>query len=204
MVGNRIALIDDHPAVRQALGDLLEVYGYDVARYESAEDFLADPRRWTIGCVISDVRMPGMDGIGLVQALAARSGVAPIPAILISGQADIPMAVTALKAGAADFIEKPVDDVRLVAAINRALVRSAQTPDQTMAEVAARFDRLTPREMKVFDMIADGHTSQSIASNLGISVRTVEGYRAQLMEKLQLTSIAAVVRLAIRLGRVSP
>jgi two-component system response regulator FixJ len=148
--------------------------------------------------------MPGMDGIALVQALAATSGAAPIPAILISGQADIPMAVTALKAGAADFIEKPVDDVRLVAAINRALVRPAQTPDQTLAEVKARFDRLTPREMTVFDMIADGHTSQSIASNLGISVRTVEGYRAQLMEKLQLTSIAAVVRLAIRLGRVSP
>ena len=208
MAGSRIALIDDHQAVRQALGDLLEVYGYDVARYESAEDFLADPRRSTIGCVISDVRMPGMDGIALVQALAATSGAAPIPAILISGQADIPMAVTAQKAGAADFIEKPVDDVRLVAAINRALVRPSQTPDQTpdqtLAEVKARFDRLTPRELKVFDMIADGHTSQSIASNLGISVRTVEGYRAQLMEKLQLTSIAAVVRLAIRLGRVSP
>ena len=208
MAGSRIALIDDHQAVRQALGDLLEVYGYDVARYESAEDFLADPHRSTIGCVISDVRMPGMDGIALVQALAATSGAARIPAILISGQADIPMAVTALKAGAADFIEKPVDDVRLVAAINRALVRPAQTPDQTpdqtLAEVTARFDRLTPRELKVFDMIADGHTSQSIASNLGISVRTVEGYRAQLMEKLQLTSIAAVVRLAIRLGRVSP
>jgi two-component system response regulator FixJ len=204
MAGSRIALIDDHAAVRQAIGDLLEVYGYDVARYESAEAFLADPGRRSIGCVISDVRMPGMDGVALVHALAASSGGAPVPTILISGQADIPMAVAALKAGAADFIEKPVDDVRLVAAINRALVRATPTPDQTLAEVTARFERLTPREITVFDMIADGHTSQSIASNLNISARTVEGYRAQLMEKLQVTSIAAIVRLAIRLGRISP
>ncbi len=204
MAGNRIALIDDHAAIRQALGDLLEVYGYDVARYASAEDFLADPRRSTVGCVVSDVRMPGMDGIALVQTLAAMRTEPSIAAILISGQADIPMAVAALKAGAADFIEKPVDDVRLVAAINRALMRPPQAPDQTVAAAAARFERLTPREKNVFDMIADGHTSQSIASNLGISARTVEGYRAQLMEKLQVTSIAAIVRLAIRLGRVSP
>jgi len=204
MAGNRIALIDDHAAVRQALSDLLEVYGYDVVPYESAEAFLADPARFTIGCVVSDVRMPGMDGLALLRALVGSGQTKPVPAILISGQADVPMAVAALKAGAADFIEKPVDDLKLVAAINRAMARPPPVAERDLTEIKGRFDRLTPREVNVFDMVAEGYTSQSIASNLGISIRTVEGYRAQVMEKLQLTSIAAVVRLAIRLGRAAP
>ncbi len=172
--------------------------------YESAEAFLADPARFTIGCVVSDVRMPGMDGLALLRALVVSGQTTPVPAILISGQADVPMAVAALKAGAADFIEKPVDDLKLVAAINRAMARPPPVAERDLTEIKSRFDRLTPREVNVFDMVAEGYTSQSIASNLGISIRTVEGYRAQVMEKLQLTSIAAVVRLAIRLGRVAP
>lgn len=203
MTVNLIAVIDDQDAVRQALGEVLAVYGYNVALFDSAEAFLLDPRRAAIGCVVTDVRMPGMDGIALLRALAGGDQT-PVPTILISGQADIPMAVAALKAGAADFIEKPVDDVRLVAAINRALARSTPSPTPTTAELQAHFARLTAREADVFDMVAEGHTSQSIARNLGISVRTVEGHRAQIMEKLQLTSIAAIVRLGIRLGRLAP
>lgn len=197
---NRIAIIDDQEAVRRALGEMLDAYGYSVVLFASAEAFLASAERSLIGCVVSDVRMPGMDGIGLVRAIAA---VHP-PVILISGNGDIPMAVSALKAGAADFIEKPVDDVRLVAAINRALAQPRPVPAADAAELAARFQRLTAREVDVFDLVAEGHTSGSIAANLGISVRTVEGYRAQVMEKLHVTSIAAIVRLAIRLGRVVP
>ena len=215
MPGSRIAVIDDQDAVRRALGEMLDAYGYVVELHESAEAFLADPVRGGVSCVISDVRMPGMDGIDLVRALVAAQPAGP-PVVLISGQADIAMAVTALKAGAADFIEKPVDDVRLVAAINRAIAQfasasgpgsgpaSAPAPALDTAELTARFQRLTAREVDVFDLVALGHTSASIAANLGISARTVEGYRAQIMEKLRITSVAAIVRLAIRLGRVTP
>lgn len=203
MAVSRIVVIDDQDAVRHALGEMLDAYGYAVELYGSAEAFLADAARSGVGCVVSDVRMPGMDGIGLVHALATGQSSGP-PVILISGQADIPMAVAALKGGAADFIEKPVDDVRLVAAINRALAGHSQAPMPAMTELETRFRRLTAREVAVFDMVAEGHTSVSVAQNLGISVRTVEGYRAQVMEKLHVTSIAAIVRLAIRLGRVTP
>lgn len=207
MAGNRIAIVDDQESVRHALGEMLDVYGYDTVLFDGAEAFLAEPHREKFGCVVADVRMPGMDGIALVHELARAMDRPPMPIILISGLADVPMAVAALKAGATDFIEKPVHDVRLVAAINRALARpapqSAPQSAQDSAEFAARFERLTAREKDVFDLIADGHTSQSIASNLGIGVRTVEGYRGQIMEKLQLTSIAMLVRLAIRLGRAS-
>jgi two-component system response regulator FixJ len=204
MSTNRIAVIDDQEEVRRALAEMLDAYGYAVTTYPSAEEFLAEPTRADYACVVSDVRMPGMDGIGLVKALGgaeARPGV-----ILISGQADVPMAVAALKAGAADFIEKPVDDVALIAAINRTQARASAPPPSAApaADELSRFARLTPREAQVFDLIAEGHTSQSIARLFDISVRTVESYRAQAMEKLQLTSIAALVRLAVRLGRVQP
>jgi len=204
MPANRIAVIDDQASVRQALGEILGVYGYDTVLFETAETFVATPRRGDFACVVSDVRMPGMDGIGLVRALGGSEANPPV--ILISGQADVTMAVAALKAGAVDFIEKPVNDVHLVAAINRALARNAVTTVAvaSRAEAEARFARLTPREVQVFDMVAEGHTSPSIARNLEISVRTVESYRTQVMEKLGLTSIAGIVRLAIRLGRTSP
>lgn len=196
-------MIDDQEDVRRALGEMLDAYGYDVALFDAAEAFLAAAAQDGFGCVISDVRMPGMDGISLVRRLAAHGSSPAV--ILISGQADVPMAVAAMKAGAADFIEKPVNDVLLIAAINRALARSARTApgSDVSADMLARFARLTKRETEVFDLVADGHTSPSIAQRLSISARTVETYRAQIMEKLQLTSVAALVRLAIRLGRVN-
>jgi len=204
MPTNRIAVIDDQESVRRALGEILGVYGYDTVLFETAETFVGTPRRNDFACVVSDVRMPGMDGIGLVRALGGSDANPPV--ILISGQADVTMAVAALKAGAVDFIEKPVNDVQLVAAINRALAHNTVTTVAvaSRAEAEARFARLTPREVQVFDMVAEGHTSPSIARNLAISVRTVESYRTQVMEKLGLTSIAGIVRLAIRLGRTNP
>ncbi|MDB5568859.1 MAG: hypothetical protein JWN93_42 [Hyphomicrobiales bacterium] len=196
--------MDDQEAVRTALGEMLGVYGYAVDLYESADVFLASPESPNAACVIADVRMPGTDGIALVRELARRA--LDIPVVLISGHADVPMAVAGLKAGAQDFIEKPVDDVRLVAAINRSLAVKfeRQATSQAARDAEARFERLTPREMEVFDFVAQGLTSQAIATRLGISARTVESYRAQLMEKLQMDSVAAIVRLAIRLGRVTP
>jgi len=199
----RIAVVDDQEAVRTALGDMLGVYGYKVDLYDSADAFLASGQAEDTACVIADVRMPGTDGIGLVRELGQRGVDSPV--VLISGHADVPMAVAGLKAGAQDFIEKPVDDVRLVAAINRSLAArfERQAGKQANKEAETRFERLTPREMEVFDLVAEGMTSQAIATRLGISSRTVESYRAQLMEKIQLDSVAAIVRLAVRLGRVS-
>jgi two-component system response regulator FixJ len=182
---------------------MLGVYGYQVDLFESADAFLAAPSASDVGCVIADVRMPGTDGIEFVRELEKRGF--DLPVVLISGHADVPMAVAGLKAGAQDFIEKPVNDVRLVAAINRSLAArfERQAASQATRDSEARFERLTPREMEVFDLVAQGLTSQAIATKLGISARTVESYRAQLMEKLQMDSIASIVRLAIRLGRVS-
>ena len=199
MAHPRIAVVDDQEAVRTALGDMLGVYGYKVDLYDSADAFLASGQAEDTACVIADVRMPGTDGIGLVRELGQRGVDSPV--VLISGHADVPMAVAGLKAGAQDFIEKPVDDVRLVAAINRSL--AARFERQAGKQANKEAETLTPREMEVFDLVAEGMTSQAIATRLGISSRTVESYRAQLMEKLQLDSVAAIVRLAVRLGRVS-
>ena len=199
-----IFLIDDHASVRDALGEMLSVFGYSVQAYESADLFLAAVGRREPGCIVADVRMPGTDGIGLVRELARR-GIA-MPVVLISGHADVLMAVAAIKAGAQDFIEKPVDDTQLVAAINRALGASFEQQDVQKSEspLDARFARLTPRQIEIFDAVAEGFTNQAIAARLNISVRTVESYRNEVMEKMQAESIAGLVRQAIRLGRIAP
>jgi two-component system response regulator FixJ len=195
-----IFLIDDHASVRDALGEMLSVFGYSVKAYESADAFLATVNKGEPGCIVADVKMPGTDGIGLVRELARR-GIA-MPVVLISGHADVPMAVDAIKSGAQDFIEKPVDDRQLVAAINRALAR--RDLQKSPSGIDARFARLTPRQIEIFDLVVEGFTSHTIAAKLNISVRTVESYRAEVMEKMQAESIAGLVRQAIRLGRIAP
>jgi two-component system, LuxR family, response regulator FixJ len=199
-----IYIVDDQEAVRDALGEMLSVFGFDVETYRSAEAFLDVAATRSGGCVVADVRMEGMDGIALVQELGDR-GIA-LPVILISGHADVPMAVSAIKSGAEDFIEKPVDDAKLVAAINRALARASAEATQrgSQAAVADAFGRLTPRQIEIFDLVAAGYTSQAIALRLDLSVRTVESYRAQVMEKMQAESVAVVVRQALKLGRIAP
>lgn len=199
-----IFLIDDHASVRDALSEMLGVLGYQVKAYESADLFLATIDDRQPGCIVADVRMPGTDGISLVRELARRA--ITIPVVLISGHADVPMAVAAIKSGAQDFIEKPVDDKQLVAAINRALARSFEHLDLQRAQglLDARFARLTPRQIEIFDLVADGFTSHAIATKLNISVRTVDSYRAEVMEKMQADSVASLVRQAIRLGRIAP
>ena len=148
--------------------------------------------------------MPGTDGIELTRELARRN--VALPVVLISGHADVPMAVAAIKAGAEDFIEKPVDDVQLVAAINRGLARlfERQGQEKSLEALTTRFARLTPRQVEIFDLVAGGYTSQAIAANLKISARTVESYRAEIMAKMQADSVGVLVRQAIRLGRVTP
>jgi two-component system response regulator FixJ len=199
-----IFVIDDQASVRHAIGEMLEVFGFAVETFESAEAFLDRTPATRPGCVVADVRMPGMDGIALVSEMGRR-GIG-IPVILISGHADVPMAVSGIKAGAEDFIEKPVDDAKLVAAINRALARvfAEQDTSKSQDELAERFARLTPRQVEIFDLVAGGFTSQAIAGKLDLSTRTVESYRAQIMEKMQAESVAVLVRQAIRLKRIAP
>ena len=199
-----IFLIDDHASVRDALGEMLSVLGYSVKAYESADDFLVRLDKQDLGCIVADVRMPGTDGIGLVRELARRK--IALPVVLISGHADVPMAVAAIKSGAQDFIEKPVDDAQLIAAINRALAGTFERQDlqKSKSDLDARFSRLTPRQTEIFDLVVEGFTSHAIAAKLAISVRTVESYRAEVMEKMQAESVAALVRQAVRLGRITP
>jgi len=197
-------VIDDQEAVREALGEMLRVLGYRVETYASADAFLEAFSGPRAGCIVADVRMPGMDGIELVRELSRR-GIA-LPVVLISGHGDVRMAVAAIKAGAEDFIEKPVDDTHLLAAINRCLGRVLDklVREQSLEELRGRFERLTPREAEVMDLVVDGFTSQAIALRLGISQRTVESYRAQIMDKMQAESVAVLVRQTIRLGRIAP
>jgi two-component system response regulator FixJ len=204
MAGATVYIIDDQDSVRHALAEMLSVFGFTVEAHESADSFLAalDPVR--PGCVVADVRMPGMDGIELVRELHRRK--LALPVILISGHADVPMAVAGIKAGADDFIEKPIDDTQLIAAINRALARTFEqhVRAHSLDTLNAQFARLTPRQVEIFDLVVSGFASQAIAAKLKIGTRTVESYRAQITEKMQAESVAVLVRQAIRLGRIAP
>ncbi|MDQ2083748.1 response regulator [Xanthobacteraceae bacterium Astr-EGSB] len=204
MSGPRIYLIDDQASIRHALGEMLSVFGFDVQTFESADRFLEIADTAAPGCIVADVKMPGTDGIELVGELARRK--LSLPVVLISGHADVPMAVAAIKSGADDFIEKPVDDVELVAAINRAQARIFADEDRRRAQegLSQRLERLTAREVEIFDLVVQGYTSHAISEKLAISIRTVESHRAQIMEKMQAESVAVLVRQAIRLGRISP
>jgi two-component system, LuxR family, response regulator FixJ len=199
-----VFVIDDQESVRHALAEMLGVFGFEVTTYDSATSFLQSLPTTRMGCIIADVRMPGIDGIELVRELT-RCGV-DLPVVLISGHADVPMAVAGIKAGAEDFIEKPVDDKALVAAINRGLARTLATKAgrHSHERTEERFSRLTPRQVEIFDLVAEGFTSHGIADKLGIGIRTVESYRAQVMERMQAESVAVLVRQAIRLGRMAP
>ncbi|MFM2129254.1 MAG: hypothetical protein RL477_800 [Pseudomonadota bacterium] len=199
-----VFLIDDEEAVRTALAEMLSVFGYRVETFPSAQAFLDQFKGNSVGCIVADVRMPGMDGIELVREMSRRGSTLPV--VVITGHGDVPMAVGAIKAGAEDFIEKPIDDRELVAAINRSFERSlrAREESESARDVGDRFARLTPREVEVFDHVVKGYTNHAIALALGISNRTVESYRLQVMEKMGAEGVAALVRAAIRLGRLSP
>lgn len=204
MTSPTVFVIDDQEAVRNALAEMLRVLGYSVEAFPSADAFLLALSEPKTGCIVADVRMPGTDGIELVRELSKRS--IALPVVLISGHADVPMAVAAIKAGAEDFIEKPVDDSQLVAAINRCLARAFNelAREQSLGELRRQMERLTPREVEVMDLVVNGFTSAAIAARLGISIRTVESYRVQIMDKMQASSVAMLVRQAIRLGRIPP
>jgi two-component system, LuxR family, response regulator FixJ len=199
---NRVFVVDDEVSVRRALGEMLHVYGFTTELYDSATGFLRAITSSPVGCVLADVRMPVMNGIALVRELARRE--IGLPTVLISGHADVRTAVDGIKAGAEDLIEKPIDDRKLGAAINRAISRSVERRVQQQEQKAlrGRFLELTSRQVEVFDLVARGATSQAIAEKLDISVRTVEGYRAQIMEKMHAKSTSILVHQAFRLRRL--
>jgi two-component system response regulator FixJ len=200
MARRLVHLVDDDPGVRTALASMLATWDFDVAAHESAEAFLDALAAGASGCVVADVRMPGMGGLELQRELARRG--ATLPVILITGHGDVPMAVAAIKAGAQDFIEKPVDDDALAAAIRRALAMAEEAEGAKAAREALRqrHARLTAREAQVMGLVVAGHSNASIAAQLGLSQRTVEHYRAQVMMKMEAPSLAVLVKLAAALG----
>lgn len=201
MADELVHVIDDDPAVRDSLAFLLETANLTPRIYDSAVAFLEALPEVRSGCVVTDVRMPEMTGIELVRRLKGQGFRLPI--IMITGHADVPLAVEAMKAGVADFIEKPFDDEALLAAINAAL-RDGEKDRQGAAEAAeitARMASLSGREREVLDGLVAGHANKVIAFDLGISPRTVEIYRANVMTKMKAASLSELVRMAMLAAR---
>jgi len=195
-----VHIIDDDEAVRQSLEFLLKGAKLPVQTHESATAFLAALPQLAPACVITDIRMPGISGIDLLKQLRALPQ--PIPVIVITGHGDVPLAVTAMKYGAADFIEKPFDDDALLGAVQAALERK-QVEGRREAERAAVLDKLaalSARERQVLDGLVAGKPNKTIAYDLAISPRTVEIYRANLMSKMNAASLSDLVRMALVAG----
>jgi len=195
-----VYVVDDDAAVRSSLGMLLRSVGLPVMGYASANDFLAhyDPRQ--PGCLVLDVRMPGMSGLELQQHLNLKG--AMIPVIFITGHGDVPMAVEAMQHGAFDFVQKPFRDQDLLDRIQKALTldRTNRSTLQQHEALRARLATLTPRERQVMDLMTQGRPNKLMAVDLNLSQRTIEIHRAHVMEKMQASSLAQLVRMAIDLA----
>jgi FixJ family two-component response regulator len=195
-----IYLVDDDEAVRDALGMLFRSIGLDHAAYASALDFLQhyDPARHS--CLVADIRMPGLSGLELQQRLNEQH--MEIPIIFITGHGDVPMAVTAMKSGAADFIQKPFRDQDLIDRIHKALAADGERRKGRAEEdsIRARIALLTPRENEVMQRVVRGQANKVIAMDLGVSQRTVELHRARVMRKLKMRSVAELVHAIDRIG----
>jgi two-component system response regulator FixJ len=195
--GGLVHLIDDDEDVRRALSFLLGTAGLAVKVYESASIFLEKCDDFQSGCIVSDVRMPGIDGLELLRQLRNRR--ARMPVVIMTGHADVPLAVSVMKAGAVDFIEKPFGDDVLLAAIGAAVDREQKT-GRPGAEVQVRLAALTAREKEVLDGLLAGHPNKTIAYDLELSPRTVEVHRANVMMKMGATSLSELVRMALAAG----
>jgi two-component system response regulator FixJ len=189
-----VHIVDDDAAVRQSLAFLLGSAGVAVRLYDSATAFLAGLSELKDGCLITDLRMPGMTGLELLHELRAKA--CSLPAIVVTGHGDVPLAVEAMKAGAVDFIEKPFDQETILSAVQAALERRGGDSGDGPA-IAARLGTLSERERQVLDGLIAGHPNKTIAHDLGISPRTVEVYRANLMTKMAARSLSELIRMAI-------
>jgi FixJ family two-component response regulator len=194
-----IHVVDDDDSFRTALTRLLRAAGYEVRGYTSAGAFLLTKMGNSPGCVVLDVRMPGPSGLDLQEAIGGRDEALPV--IFLTGQGDIPMSVRAMKAGAVDFLTKPIQRAALLAAVHTALGRDAENRAARGKGNAlnAHYEKMTVRERAVFALVVAGKLNKHIASELGISERTVKSHRAQVMEKMHVTSLAELVHIADKL-----
>ncbi|MCG1042652.1 oxygen response regulator transcription factor FixJ [Mycetohabitans sp. B8] len=192
-----VFVVDDDEAVRDSLRWLLEANGYRVQCFSSAEQFLDAYQPSQLGCLILDVRMSGMSGLELQERLIAEHAMLPI--IFVTGHGDVPMAVSTMKKGAMDFIEKPFDEAELRKLVERMLerARAESSTAQQQRAAAERLSKLTAREHQVLGRIIAGRLNKQIADDLGISIKTVEAHRANIMEKLNVNTVADLLRLAL-------
>ena len=198
----KVYVIDDDEAMRDSLDFLLGSADFHVTLFESAHHFLDTLSSIDFGCVVSDVRMPGIDGIELLKRLKASHSAFPV--VIMTGHGDVPLAVEAMKLGAVDFLEKPFEDDRLIAMIDTALrqAESSARSEAVTLDIAARVAALSPRERQVMDGLIAGLSNKLIARDYDISPRTIEVYRANVMTKMQAGNLSELVRFAIRAGIV--
>ncbi len=191
-----VFVVDDDPSVRKSLGRLLGSAGYRAELFESASAFLAREPYEGVGCIVLDVRLPEVDGLQLQEALREQGSLKPI--VFITGHGDIPMSVQAMKAGALDFLTKPVDEERLVSAVENAFARSREINlmRDEVQSVLKRYHHLTPREREVMEGVVAGKLNKQIAWDLGTVEKTVKVHRGRVMDKMQIDSVAELVLLS--------
>lgn len=194
--GRLIHLVDDDAGIRRSVGFMLKTSGHRVETYESGTELLKKSGSLDEGCILLDIRMPGMDGLEVQQALQDKG--VNLPVIIMTGHGDVGLAVRAMKAGAVDFIEKPFEKEALLGSIDEGFRRLSrrEATDDRMRDAEVRLQALTPRERDVLDGLAQGLPNKTIAYDLGISARTVEIHRANLMTKLQVRSLSEALRIA--------
>lgn len=192
-----VYIVDDDEAVRDSLRWLLEANGYQVVAFDSAEKFLESYNPNAVSVLIADVRMPGMSGLELQETLVARN--ATIPVVFITGHGDVPMAVSTMKKGAVDFLEKPFNEADLREIIARMLEQAVNNASEQQARKNHEelIGRLTAREQQVLERIVAGRLNKQIADDLNISIKTVEAHRANIMEKLEVTTVADLMKVAL-------
>jgi two-component system response regulator FixJ len=200
MPRGKVYVIDDDEAMRHSLEFLLNSADFEVVLFESAQAFLDGLTGLDFGCVVSDVRMPGIDGIEMLRRLKGLNS--RFPVVIMTGHGEVPLAVEAMKLGAVDFLEKPFDDDLLIAMVDSGLKRAEPEARNEAAtrEIAERVATLSPRERQVMDGLVAGLSNKAIARGYDISPRTIEVYRANVMTKMQAGSLSELVRLAMRAG----
>ncbi len=196
----RVYVVDDDEAVRDSLKWLIESVGLQTTCFASADEFLQHCSPEAPGCLVLDIRMPGLSGLELQERMTQRGYTLPL--IFITGHGDVSMAVRALKAGAFDFLEKPFGDQTLLDCVQQALRRDHDSRNKlgNLVQLQARHETLTPREREVMGLVVDGHSNRQIAEHLRVSQKTVEAHRAKVMEKMQADSLSELVRMAVHLN----
>jgi FixJ family two-component response regulator len=195
----KVAVIDDDRSARTSLTRLIKTAGIEVASFSSAGEFLEDPVRNEVDCAVTDVRMPGFDGFALQETLART--LPHLSLVFITGQGDVPMGVKAMKGGAVDFLEKPVDGEALLEAVRRAAERSREQKESRaeLDDLQRRYELLSPRERQVFQLVTAGLLNKQAGAELGTTEKTIKVQRAQVMSKMKAESLAELVRMADQL-----